>query len=1076
MEYQNIRQIAFYEFKIVTRDWSFRIISLIGILIVLLLHILTQSNFTEPEWVAISLSSAIPLANAYLINYLQIFIIIFWAGNFVQKKQFDIYSSIYIRPFTNLEWIWGKVFGFIIVMLVWIFLLACTAGGIHLFFSNSPFAIFPYLFYFITLTFPILIFTTSIVLCVKEIIQSKMMALLFLIILFYFEIVFSGNILHGGLDLLATTLPNIFSEITGFSNLCLYLLQRSTFILWGIGFILLGAYLAERLPNDTREQSRLGKWSVLFLLLGCLPFGIYITTYIEQQERRDDTRAVFARYENLEKIIICDHRIRFEQKGKTYTASSLLTIENPNLQVVDSVILYLNPGLDIISLSDSSHLLNYRREKQVVVIRLRLVPGERRILNILYEGAISPDVCYAEIKDTDSQADIRNYYIFNTGRDFYYLTPNFTLLTPECLWYPTAIAPVNVLSPYETTENYTQFQLSVVNNPHHVAISQGEKTEQIGISRFTSKEGLPGLSLCIGDYVHDSIMIDDIWYELFLLKGHENLLHGLDPLKVHELWSLAYKFNNDLDYGFKKLNIVEVPVHFCAYPRDWRNRSEYVQAEIIFRPEREALFPMSFRVENWSSEQEPESYFYGIYQTYLLNNRRNIPTGNLFLNKLTGHLPGKEIKNENDISFLLRKWHYHVISSEFRGINLIFQELQSQWESARSDYMNWRSSSCEYFENHNLEDIFLNSNTDFSVDDAIYWKTRQLLRYLLCFVPFKDFYSFHQRYIEQHIFQTFSYESYCEEFKKRFEVDLIDITRQLYQEKGLAAFQIRGACVQRVKTPHGDIGFVQSIKVRNTGTTGGIITLSRGSATNVHYFIPAGTCKEIRNYIQGNLENFDFEIKTNLSKNRPSYYAFFGIEPRNIISTPRPGIYDSDTLIFLPKAGEFIVDNTDPGFHIEQDSLLLKKVLAKRKGKKQNTETQWKQICMPGSYGEPIQSYHIKLAGNSLQNVVWQAYLPESGIYELYIYNTDLSMIGQGQQYVDGKLIEQKEPIQIYQFNHSNGEEEIKLETKLCGSGWVSLGEFQFNAGSASIKLLDRGVDEYQYIYADAVKWVRKFK
>ena len=39
--------------------------------------------------------------------------------------------------------------------------------------------------------------------------------------------------------------------------------------------------------------------------------------------------------------------------------------------------------------------------------------------------------------------------------------------------------------------------------------------------------------------------------------------------------------------------------------------------------------------------------------------------------------------------------------------------------------------------------------------------------------------------------------------------------------------------------------------------------------------------------------------------------------------------------------------------------------------------------------------------------------------------------------------------------------------------GWVSLGRYRFPAGKAKVILSGKGVDQYQYLYADAVKWVK---
>ena len=46
-------------------------LTVLSVLIVVFLHVITQSSIKEPEWIAISLPSAIPFANAYLVNILQ---------------------------------------------------------------------------------------------------------------------------------------------------------------------------------------------------------------------------------------------------------------------------------------------------------------------------------------------------------------------------------------------------------------------------------------------------------------------------------------------------------------------------------------------------------------------------------------------------------------------------------------------------------------------------------------------------------------------------------------------------------------------------------------------------------------------------------------------------------------------------------------------------------------------------------------------------------------------------------------------------------------------------------------------
>lgn len=66
MDRHNIYLIGKYELKLLFRDRSFQIVSGIGLLLVFLLEILTHSRWVNPVWIAVSLSSTIPYANAWL--------------------------------------------------------------------------------------------------------------------------------------------------------------------------------------------------------------------------------------------------------------------------------------------------------------------------------------------------------------------------------------------------------------------------------------------------------------------------------------------------------------------------------------------------------------------------------------------------------------------------------------------------------------------------------------------------------------------------------------------------------------------------------------------------------------------------------------------------------------------------------------------------------------------------------------------------------------------------------------------------------------------------------------------------
>ena len=331
MNYRTISLIARYEMKAITREWSFKIVILLSVLIVTLLHFITLLE--NPEWIAISLPSAIPFANAYLVNFLQIILAIFWAGNFLKEDKYqDTNSSVSVRPFSNIELLFGKTFGFLLIIFCLDIVLGGIAMFIHVFATESPFAFYPYIFYFFTLTCPALLFATGLVICVKGMIRNFALSSVIILALLYFALFPGKYLLHGIFDPLALGLPNAFSDFTGFPELSNYLLQRFTFLAWGCGLTILGITFVSRISNNSRTNFASGRVGILFLMFGVITSGIYIWKYIQQNHERGIVREVFVKYQNLPKVSVLEHDIEFRQDGYTYLASSKLKLFNQSEQ------------------------------------------------------------------------------------------------------------------------------------------------------------------------------------------------------------------------------------------------------------------------------------------------------------------------------------------------------------------------------------------------------------------------------------------------------------------------------------------------------------------------------------------------------------------------------------------------------------------------------------------------------------------------------------------------------------------------------------------------------------------------
>ena len=122
--------------------------------------------------------------NAWLFNLLQSLLVIFVGVEFVWRdRQLGTNETFLSRSETNMEYMFGKIWGVMKICLLLNFVSIGIAIMIHLLFMETvAFNPFLYLFYLLTLTFPALVFVLGISLFVAMLIRNHYLALLLLMI------------------------------------------------------------------------------------------------------------------------------------------------------------------------------------------------------------------------------------------------------------------------------------------------------------------------------------------------------------------------------------------------------------------------------------------------------------------------------------------------------------------------------------------------------------------------------------------------------------------------------------------------------------------------------------------------------------------------------------------------------------------------------------------------------------------------------------------------------------------------------------------------------------------------------
>lgn len=1089
MDYHSFFNIVRYEIRMLRRDWGMRLVALMFTVGIILVNLITHTELTHHQWEAVSTSSAIPFTNAWLLGHLLLFLAIFWAGRFMQQSA-DSDAAIQVRPFSNTEYVCGKASGFLAVAFSLTLLWTLIVAFIHLFLCDSPFEVFPYLFYLLTLTLPALVFFTGLAVWLKGAIRNAMLALLVISGFLLLLLVYGSGIFYGVADVFSSRLPNLFSDIIGFSMPDVYLWHRLVFLLWGCGLLLLGILRVKRLPNRPRLHCAGLGTGLFLLLLGCFAAGKYIGHFTRDAADRAEIRRVFAEYGDLPKARITANDLVFRQCGDSCEVTAKLTLYNPSVEVLPSVVLYLNPSLTVASVTIEGMPVEFKRELQAIVLEYSLQPRQSVAMEIHYQGTPVPAVCYAEIDSLQKVTELRNQYLYRPGRDFFYLTPQFTLLTPECLWYPVALPPVDVRSPWATVHSYTRFTLTVVGEKERVAISQGKRSIRGDSVCFVPDQQLPGISLCIGNYIRmafnasaskeplgtgyelipvEELLSDSTLYEIYLFKGHEKMIDGFkEPLKLLDRWHWLLT-PGEREYHYRKLALIETPLHFCAPSRFWKNGSEYIQPEMVFRPEWEAFSQIAFKIRepeprNTDLHSEPPHLRY--FTGYLNANYGEIRHQYTGFPLLYGRLNRMRlVKNECDLSSLLTPYSCSVSSSEFIGIDLLFQAMQLSANSALRSFHDGfgYEAAIEYLENHCLADAFSDGIGSALMLQTVYLVGSSLLRHILTTVSYKEWALFNREFLARHAFREVTYETYARELQDATGVDLLSLTRYYYHSRQLPVFSVGKPHFQRTEDSTGKAGFLMSLPLWNRGDSDGVVSIAGNYLrTNLHFLVPAGACREIRVLFPVEMPEMEVEVQTNLAQNIPAYYSFEGIIPDNTLTNSQPGMYEADKKQFLPPPGEYIVDDRDSGFQIVTIGSRLKKKTAEESGWIYNYDSR--------GHGDAVKGFFSKRNGEGNTRAEWNTYLNDSGDYELFIYNNGCRFRN------DARLmwnnIPHHTPVQVYTFTHSEGEEKIPLEMQEDIDDWVSLGIYAFEAGPAKVSLSDVAVDVYHSVAADAVKWV----
>ncbi len=1109
----NILTIAKFEVKTLLRSWFFRIFAGLSLFILLWYDIVMFTDLVVPPLPIRGMSTTIPYVNLMLINVVQAVIAIFLSSDFLKRdKKLDTSEVIYIRPMSNGDYVTGKTLGILLVFITLNILVLIIAGVINLLFSDMGFNLQLYFIYPLLISIPTLVFILGLSFFIMSLIKNQ--AVTFILLLGYIAatLFYLSSQYHFIFDYMAFNVPMFYSDFTGFGNPGEILTHRGIYFLLGLFFISLTTLSLRRLPQSKAWTYTSLAVMVISLASALLLVNSYLNNIFEGREKRELVKNLNKQYSDELFPSVVKHDLSVEHKGEMIESVSKMMVTNLNDISLDKFIFNLNPSLVINSVKIGGENANFERQGHLLILNpgQPLVSGDSAALEINYAGIIDEDVCFPDIDEELREEPFRGW-VYNIDKRHAFITEDYLLLTPESMWYPVSGVTFLTERPEFKRVEFTRFDVKLKTSPGLKVISQGENISSAeGEWEFCSETPLPQVSLIAGRYDSLSIKVDSVDYTLFFHPDHNWFLEYFPDLSdtMHALIKELkndYESNINIEYPFKKMELVEAPLQFKSWGRTWSSAREEVQPQITLLPEN-ALFidEADFkRMQSWDerigsnseealTDEEKQSR---LFVRFVSTTITNVQSGFGFSSRIRG-----EDDNSGSPWSVYPNYYTfinNIYSSEWPIINFAMESyLNKEPEDPGAFFRrNFRGLTTEERANQKLKEQSLNELIADSehrdlLGSILRVKGDYLFKKIQEEIDETKFRAFLRNMLMEERYKITGFREFNDKLHKRFGYDLISSMDNWANQKKLPAYRIdeiegyqvidgnrsRYQVLMSISNITDELGLV-SVSFREQ-FGGGRGFRRRGGApeqlaTEI-VEIPPGK-KARAAFILDELPGLA-TINTLISANLPSAithsFEKFELEKNK---TPVKGIELSDYIPDPPDENVIIVDNEDPGFFAgkSEGRSFLKELLDIEPEEEQkysgmnifDPPSRWTLTTQVGFYGETIRSAHYTRAGDGSIKASWKGQIVNDGYYDVYVYVTKSRM---GPRRHRSSSNEQYH----YIVHHDDGSDEAVLEMEDAEQGWNFLGSFYFSAGEALIEITNES--EGRAVIADAVKFVKQ--
>ncbi len=1118
VSFHYIRSIAFYETKTLLRSWFFRIFAIIAIVVLAFFNfgVLIQSGGGAGEWELKGLPSLIPYVNLLLLNVVQAIIAIFLASDFLKRdKKLDTTEVIYVRPMTNGEYVLGKTLGNMFVFIVLNLIVLVIALIFNLITKNVSVNGLSYLYYFLLISIPTLVFIMGLSFLVMSVIKNQ--AVTFVVMLGYVAIslFYLKSKFYYLFDYMAYNIPLTFSDFVGFGDVNRILVLRGMYFFLGLSFIFFTIVLLRRLPHSKSTRNFSLVFGSLFLFLGVYLGVSHVSSYNEAENLRQQMMELNDEFIGIRQLDVKKYDIKLEHHGENIICESTLDVRNDRVDAIDKVIFSLNPGLKVSHVTVNGKDQPFNQKLNIVELTgVSFAPGQEATIRFRYEGGINEAACYLDIDDETREKAYQNF-MYQIDKRYAFVTSKYLLLTREADWYPVPGAGFGHKNNQWLTRQFSNFKLDVVVDPGLIAISQGKATQENGHFIFTSSHPQSQISLIVGDYEQKQAKIDGLDFSVYVRKGHDYFSGFFEEIKDTVPAIIAeslqdFERNVDLYYPFDRFSVVEVPIQFYSYERVLTGAREQMQPGMVLFAEKGVLT----READFYGQMQSRRRFGPDRDQNMTPREKKIQVLQNFLSSFTeesgrpdfsmtrGQVQVEETPNNYYVFPLFYDYAYYIRSDRWPVADKVFESYkkESTGDSPGMGFMREMEGMSEDEKGnlalltHSFEEILNDPDELQIVDNVIDLKGKTLFSIIKRKAGDAAFADFLYDYLNRFKFKTATIENFASEVQQRFGIDLISYMDNWFKTTKLPAFLFSKVNAVKVLDQDQQKTMIK-FKVTNTEDAEGIFTVDfrtggpgggrfggmGGSSETISKLVhmDGNQTKEVSFLLSGTPRGIS--INTFTSRNIPNELRVSLDDiPEDKNAVPHEGEKVVDTPVRIAENNEIILDNEDPGFSVSKadKANLLRRLLVPEETSdskyagfsRWRAPREWTLTTSSSFYGAYIRSAYYIRSGDGSKKVTWKVPIKENAYYDVYVYVYKDSR-GFGGPPGRGRGDDNKGEYH-YIVHHDDGDEEATIDLKTADEGWNHLGAYYFSPDTAIIEMTDKS--EARMVVADAVKLIKR--